>query len=105
LRPEAAPRTRLARSRGKRGAHGWLAVDRTRLHTYTLTNRDLGAEGVESARRDATFVNQSGAAEDLAVVLAIQRGLASGANECVTFGHFESAIVHFHRNLAAALGD
>jgi len=82
-----------------------LAVDRTRLHTYTLTNRDLGAEGVESARRDATFVNQSGAAEDLAVVLAIQRGLASGANECFTFGHFESAIVHFHRNLAAVLAD
>jgi hypothetical protein len=82
-----------------------LAVDRTRLHTYTLTNRELGAEGVESARRDAAFVSQSGAAEDLAVVLAIQRGLTSGANECFTFGHFESAIVHFHRNLAAALGD
>jgi phenylpropionate dioxygenase-like ring-hydroxylating dioxygenase large terminal subunit len=82
-----------------------LAADRTRLHTYTLTNRELGGEGVESARRDAAFVSQSGAAEDLAVVLAIQRGLTSGANECFTFGHFESAIVHFHRNLAAALAD
>ena len=40
---------------------------------------------------------------DRAVVAAIQRGLASGANEAFTFGRFEKAIVHFHRNLNAAL--
>ena len=27
----------------------------------------------------------------------------SGANDVFTFGHFEQAIVHFHRNLEAAL--
>jgi phenylpropionate dioxygenase-like ring-hydroxylating dioxygenase large terminal subunit len=79
-----------------------LATDRTRLVSYALANLGDGAS-MESARRDAAFVNETGGAEDLAVVLAIQRSLGSGANECFTFGHFEAAIAHFHRNLAAAL--
>ena len=45
----------------------------------------------------------TGAAEDLALVESIQRSIGSGANEFFTFGHFESAIIHFHRNLHAAL--
>ena len=44
-----------------------------------------------------------GANEDRAVVSAIQRGVASDANESFVFGRFESAIVHFHRTLDAAL--
>jgi phenylpropionate dioxygenase-like ring-hydroxylating dioxygenase large terminal subunit len=80
-----------------------LAVDRTRVLTYALMNR--GAGDAESARRDAAFVNETGSAEDTAVALAIQRSLASGANECFTFGRFESAIAHFHRNLGDALRD
>jgi phenylpropionate dioxygenase-like ring-hydroxylating dioxygenase large terminal subunit len=79
-----------------------LAVDRTRLVTYALTNR--GESGDEaSAKRDQEFVNRTGGAEDLAVVLAIQRGLGSGANDSFTFGRFESAIAHFHATLASAL--
>jgi len=39
------------------------------------------------------------------VVQAIQRGLGSGANEAFTFGHYESAIVHFHKTLDAALSN
>jgi phenylpropionate dioxygenase-like ring-hydroxylating dioxygenase large terminal subunit len=81
-----------------------LAVDRTRQFTYTLTNSggdDPAA--LEEAKRDAQFVGNTGALEDRAVVHAIQRGLASGANEAFTFGKFESAIVHFHRTLTAAL--
>lgn len=81
-----------------------LAVDRTRQFTYTLSNGggdDPAA--IAEARRDAEFVGNTGALEDRAVVHAIQRGLASGANEAFTFGHFESAIVHFHRTLTAAL--
>lgn len=81
-----------------------LAVDRTRQITYTLTNGG-GDDPVAlaEARRDAEFVGTTGAAEDRAVVEAIQRGLGSGANDAFTFGHFESAIVHFHGMLTAAL--
>jgi phenylpropionate dioxygenase-like ring-hydroxylating dioxygenase large terminal subunit len=81
-----------------------LAVDRTRQITYTLTN-DGGddPEALAEAKRDASFVGDTGAQEDRAVVHAIQRGLASGANEAFTFGKFESAIVHFHQTLTAAL--
>ena len=72
--------------------------------TYTLTNGggdDPAA--LAEARRDAEFVGTTGAREDRAVVQAIQRGLGSGANDAFTFGKFESAIVHFHKTLAAAL--
>jgi phenylpropionate dioxygenase-like ring-hydroxylating dioxygenase large terminal subunit len=75
-----------------------LAVDRTRLVTYQLTSRSSGPEAGESARRDASFVSL-GAAEDLAVAQAVQAGLASGANDVLTFGRFEGAIGHFHRQL------
>ncbi|MGB5811199.1 MAG: SRPBCC family protein [Polyangiales bacterium] len=79
-----------------------VAVDRTRLFRYSLTH---GSESgsAERAARDAEFVNDSGLVEDLAMVSAIQRSVGSGANEFFTFGHFESAIIHFHRNLKAAL--
>ena len=76
-----------------------VSVDRTRLVTYSLG----GGEVDEAAARDAAFVDQTGAAEDREVTRAIQRGLASGANDAFTFGRFEGAIVHFHRALAAAL--
>jgi phenylpropionate dioxygenase-like ring-hydroxylating dioxygenase large terminal subunit len=81
-----------------------LSTSRTRQHTYTLTNGggDDPAALIE-AKRDAEFVGTTGAEEDRAVVQAIQRGLASGANEAFTFGRFESAIVHFHRMLAEVL--
>lgn len=80
-----------------------LAIDRTRLVSYTLAPRDEGPESAVAAKRDAAFVNETGGAEDLAIVGAIQRSLGSGANEAYTFGHFEAAIVHFHRQLDAAL--
>ncbi len=81
-----------------------LTLESTKAITYSLTNR--GSDRVEmrkQAERDAEFVSQTGAAEDRAVVCAIQRGIASGANESFTFGRFESAIVNFHRSLGAAL--
>ncbi len=80
-----------------------LAADRTRQITWSIA-RGVGEEALAEARRDAQFVGDTGVAEDLAVVHAIQRSLASGANEVFTFGHYESAIVHFHRMLDAALG-
>src|SRR5581483_4393598 len=81
-----------------------LAVDRTRQLTYTLTNGGGDDPAVlAEAKRDAGFVGNTGALEDRAVVEAIQRGLASNANSHFTFGRYESAIVHFHQTLAAAL--
>ena len=80
-----------------------IAPGRTRNLAYTLahTGGDLAAK--ETAKRDAQFVNQTGAPEDRALAESVQRTMESGANEHYTFGHFESAIVHFHRNLHAAL--
>ena len=81
-----------------------LAVDRTRQISYSLTNGGGDdPDALAEARRDAEFVGTTGAAEDRAVVQAIQRGLGSGANDAFTFGKFESAIVHFHSTLTAAL--
>lgn len=80
-----------------------LSVDRTKMISYSLTNSDAQDAEAE-ARRDAEFVSNTGAAEDREVVRSIQRSLSSGANEVLTFGRFESAIVHFHKTLKAALG-
>ena len=81
-----------------------IAVDRTRQHVYMLTNGGGDdPEALAEAKRDAAFVGTTGREEDQAVVKAIQRGLASGANREFVFGHFESAIVHFHKTLKAAL--
>lgn len=78
--------------------------DRTRMLAWALANvAGDDPDVLEEARRDANFVSQTGATEDLAVVLGIQSSIDSGANEFFTFGHFEPAIVHFHRNLRAAL--
>ena len=80
-----------------------VAPNRTRMLAWALTNVAGNAEAIEAAKRDANFVNQTGAAEDLAVVTGIQSSIDSGANDFFTFGHFEPAIVHFHRHLGAAL--
>jgi len=81
-----------------------VALDRTKLVTYTLTNRGSSTPELrEAVERDAEFVDQTGAAEDRAVMRAIQIGLGSGANSVFTFGLFESAIAHFHRSLDAVL--
>lgn len=81
-----------------------VALDRTALITYTLTNRGSSAPELrQTVERDAEFVDQTGAAEDRAVIRAVQCGLGSGANSVFTFGLFESAIVHFHRSLDAVL--
>jgi phenylpropionate dioxygenase-like ring-hydroxylating dioxygenase large terminal subunit len=83
-----------------------LSTGQTRFATYRLTNKAEGtAEGGEQkATRDAGFVADTGGKEDAAVIRAIQAGIASGANEYFTYGHFEKAIVHFHKSLQATLG-
>jgi hypothetical protein len=96
------------------------APDETRFVTYRLTNKSQQAKKGqrastatddatddatdEKALRDAQFVSDTGGKEDAAVVRAIQTGIASGANEHFTYGHFERAIVHFHQSLHALIG-
>jgi phenylpropionate dioxygenase-like ring-hydroxylating dioxygenase large terminal subunit len=80
-----------------------LAVDRTTLVTYALArpgNRE--GDGRAAVQVAGEFLD-AGAAEDREVACAIQRGLASQANEFFEFGRFEGAIGHFHRTLHAAL--
>jgi phenylpropionate dioxygenase-like ring-hydroxylating dioxygenase large terminal subunit len=80
-----------------------LSVDRTNVVRYTFANESSESpHGPSALQRDTDFV-ALGAAEDRAMTCAIQRGMASGANESFVFGHFESAIVHFHRALDTAL--
>ena len=84
-----------------------LGVSRTKVTTYHLTktssNPDKDAV-LKTAARDLEFVNGTGQAEDIAMVSGIQRSLHSGANEAFIFGHFEPAIVHFHQQMSAWLG-
>jgi hypothetical protein len=82
-----------------------LTTGQTRFHTYRLTNRgetvDAGPDA--KAKRDAEFVSDTGGKEDAAVIRGIQNGITSGANEHFTYGYFEKAIVHFHKNLHGLL--
>jgi phenylpropionate dioxygenase-like ring-hydroxylating dioxygenase large terminal subunit len=80
-----------------------VSVDRTRLVTYSLADCGDDPAALEAAKRDAAFVNETGAQEDREIICAIQHSLDSGANEVFTFGRFEGAIQHLHRNLTAAL--
>jgi phenylpropionate dioxygenase-like ring-hydroxylating dioxygenase large terminal subunit len=79
-----------------------VAVDQTREFVYQLAGKAHRTSGASDARRDRDFV-AVGAAEDLAVAVAVQHGLASGANEFLEFGRFEGAITHFHDQLHQAL--
>ncbi|MEQ8842319.1 MAG: SRPBCC family protein [Acidimicrobiales bacterium] len=80
-----------------------IAPGRTRNISYSLAQTGGAEAATETAKRDANFVTQTGAPEDRALAEGVQRSMTSGANEHFTFGHFENAIIHFHRNLDAAL--
>ena len=73
-----------------------LAVDRTRLMTYTLSDRDIQDEAVKKGRDFVT----AGTAEDREMAEAIQRGLATGRTTCSRSACSKAAIRDFHRNLA-----
>ncbi|MEM7017952.1 MAG: aromatic ring-hydroxylating dioxygenase subunit alpha [Pseudomonadota bacterium] len=76
----------------------------TRFFNYRLTNKgEKKGSNDERAKRDASFVADTGGKEDAAVVRAIQESIMSGANKHFTYGKFEKAIVHFHRTLTGML--
>lgn len=82
-----------------------IAPGRTRNVSYSLAHPGTGADTKTKAKKDSNFVSQTGAPEDRALAESVTRTIASGANEHFTFGHFESAIVHFHRNLRDSLDE
>ncbi len=81
-----------------------LTASRTRMLTYSLT-RGTGSESeiLARAEKDADFLDKTGQVEDRDIVCAIQRGLHSRANDALSFGKFEGAIIHFHAALREAL--
>jgi phenylpropionate dioxygenase-like ring-hydroxylating dioxygenase large terminal subunit len=81
---------------------------RTRYFNYRLSapTEDGGPptkNALAQAKKDAAFLSDTGTKEDDKVVADIQAAIASGANTHYTFGRFESAIVHLHKNLAQYL--
>ncbi|MEM8497941.1 MAG: SRPBCC family protein [Pseudomonadota bacterium] len=79
-----------------------LSPSRTQILIYRIINKPADGSTIEleEAQRDATFVRATGFDEDREAACDIQAGLASKANQHLTFGHFEKAITHFHQNLA-----
>ena len=81
-----------------------IGVDRTRMLTWVLDGRHAARAGdIQALDRDLQFI-EAGTVQDREAAEAIQRGLASGANEFFEFGQFESALVHLHRNLHELVG-
>ena len=81
-----------------------LAVDRTRIVTYALTDRtsQQAVDAEAPMQRSQDFL-LAGTVEDREMGCAVQRGLASGANQFFEFGRFEGLIGHFHRCLDALI--
>jgi len=82
-----------------------LSPTRTQMLIYRATNVTSGgvSTDIDDAKRDAGFVKDAGFDEDREAACAIQGTLGTQANQHLTFGHFEKAIVHFHKNLAQHL--
>ena len=81
---------------------------RTRYHTYKMTTPTPdgaapSTDAVNQAKKDAAFLADTGLKEDAKVIQDIQAAIGSGANKHYTFGRFESAIVHLHKNLTRYL--
>lgn len=85
-----------------------VSVSQTKITTYHLTRStdEAGRDtAIEDAKRDLAFVNETGQKEDIDLVTGIQKSLHSGANEVFTFGAFEPAIIHFHKEMKQRLTD
>lgn len=78
-----------------------IKADQTEIVSYRLTNqrKDGSIYGVEEALKDADFVRGAGFEEDRAAAEKIQQTVNAGRAPYFTFGLFEQAIVHFHKEL------
>ena len=82
-----------------------ISPSRSRWVIYTLINKSnkKGKLSKEDAMRDAKFVGNTGQDEDREAARAIQETLNTKANDHLTFGYFEKAIVNFHSHLTKYL--
>jgi phenylpropionate dioxygenase-like ring-hydroxylating dioxygenase large terminal subunit len=83
-----------------------ISVSKTKtvVYQFSLTSKDGVEVDLAAAKRDASFVQDEGLAEDREAACAIQAGLEAKANSHFTFGKFEKAICHFHKNLTEHVG-
>ena len=72
---------------------------------YRMINRQTEDHAIsrEDAQRDSLFVNETGQDEDREAACAIQETVETRANDHLTFGYFEKAIVNFHQHLSEYL--
>ena len=75
-----------------------ISPTRAKLISYLLINNQKEIT-LEEAKKDAIFVNESGQAEDRAAAVAIQETVSTKANNHLTFGYFEKAIVNLTTNV------
>ena len=82
-----------------------ISPTRSEWVIYTLINKSNKKEKLskKDAMRDAKFVGDTGQDEDRKAARAIQQTLSTKANDHLTFGYFEKAIVNFHLHLAKYL--
>ena len=82
-----------------------ISLTRSKWVIYTLINKSNKKEKLskKEAMRDAKFVGDTGQDEDREAAKAIQQTLSTKANDHLTFGYFEKAIVNFHLHLAKYL--
>lgn len=66
-------------------------------------SKKIKKDNIRRSKKDAVFVNKSGQAEDREAAVAIQETVTTKANNYLTFGYFEKAIVDFHKNLSNML--
>jgi phenylpropionate dioxygenase-like ring-hydroxylating dioxygenase large terminal subunit len=82
-------------------------VDHSTMITYTMMKPEVAERassdpGPNDPAAAASFIAR-GAVEDNEMSEGVQRGLRAGANTFLEFGRHESAIGHFHANLAERL--
>jgi len=85
-----------------------LSPTQTKYFSYRLTLPNPNGEApsdevLARARKDVSFLSDTGNKEDAKVVSDIQAAISSGANTHYVFGRFESAIGHLHKNLTEYL--
>lgn len=80
-----------------------LAVDRTLIHTYTLTAKMPESDKAKEAMSRSFDLVKAAFSEDMAIGESIQKGLVRPTNEFFNFGLQEQAIKLYHDSVASFL--